>query len=112
MFPGHDVPLDDTGIDGLEPYRSLDVARLKVVGRGHFDATPFLDDDLSMAYRFPDVLQYDLSGVDLSAFHLKRDPACEVAKLARLGMQKGCFFFTRLTLKRRHLMSLRGSSTA
>eukprot|EP00435_Cladocopium_sp_Y103_P022712 s4606_g5.t1 len=99
-FPGHEVPLDEAGIDGLEPYRSLDVDRLKVVGRGHFDATPFLDDDLCMAYRFPDLLQYDLTGRDLSPFHLRRDSADEVFKLAKLWDAKGLLFLHRTDLEK------------
>ncbi|CAK8990788.1 unnamed protein product [Durusdinium trenchii] len=50
-FQGHQVPLDSDVIPELRPYRSLDASRLKLSGRGEFDATEFLDDDLCMAYR-------------------------------------------------------------
>lgn len=95
-FPGHDVPMNVASAEGLEPYRSLDVDRLKVVGEGHFDATDFLDDDLVMAYRFPDVLQYDVSDKDLSAFLLRRDPPSEVCKLAKLWDSKNLLHLHRV----------------
>ena len=42
------VPTDNTAMPELEPYRSLDFERLMVVGEGHFDPVPFLDDNLGI----------------------------------------------------------------
>eukprot|EP00435_Cladocopium_sp_Y103_P065962 s448_g28.t1 len=58
-YPGHDVPLDNSRFIELEPYKSLNAKRLKVVGMGNFDATQFLSPELCMAYRFPDSLLFD-----------------------------------------------------
>ena len=83
-FPGHDVPLDNSALPELEPYKDLDASRLKVVGQGGWDATEFLDDDLCMPYRFPDILL--LPGVvpNASQYCSRVDPADEVLKLAKL----------------------------
>ena len=59
IYPGHDVPLENSLYQELEPYKSLDASRLKVVGSGHWDATQFLSPNLCMAYRYPDCLLYD-----------------------------------------------------
>lgn len=67
IYPGHDVPLDNSILPELEPYRSLNAARLKVVGSGQFDATPFLDAELCMAYRMPDSLLARHLGVSAEA---------------------------------------------
>ena len=98
-FPGHPVPRDDAILEGLEPYRSLDVGRLKLAGTGHFDATAFLDDDLVMAYRFPDLLKYDAGSYDFSEFQLRRDSAEEVEKLARLWDSRGLLYLHRQDLE-------------
>ena len=55
-FQGHEVPLDSDALPELRPYRALDASRLKLSGRGLFDATDFLDDNLCMAYRCPALL--------------------------------------------------------
>ena len=99
VFPGHEVPLDNALLDGLEPYRSLDVSRLKLSGRGLFDATEFLDEDLVMAYRCPDLLQYEASSVDFSAFLFRRDPPDEVLKLAKLWDSQGLLSLNRVDLE-------------
>ena len=59
IYPGHEVPMDNSLFPELEPYKSLNASRLKVVGRGNFDATEFLSPELCMAYRFPDSLLLD-----------------------------------------------------
>ena len=98
-FPGHEVPMNDAVLDGLEPYRSLNVERLKVSGNGKFDATDFLDDDLVMAYRYPDILQYDLKGQDLGQFLLRRDSPAETVKLAKLWDAHGLLHLHQLDLE-------------
>ena len=50
------VPVDNSAMPELEPYRSLDYERLLVVGEGHFDPVPYMDDNLCMAYCNPDCL--------------------------------------------------------
>ena len=57
-FDGVDpvVPVDNSLMPELEPYRSLDFERLRVVGEGHFDPVPYLEDNLCMAYCNPDCL--------------------------------------------------------
>ena len=51
VYAGHSVPMDHSMFPELEPYKSLNAGRLKVVGTGGFDATEFLPPDLCMAYR-------------------------------------------------------------
>ena len=82
-YPGHDVPMDSSMFPELEPYRSLDASRLKVVGKGNFDATPFLSPELAMAYKVPDTLLSDrLPG--RCEFPQKLDPLPEIVSLAKL----------------------------
>ena len=82
-YPGHDVPMDSSMFPELEPYRSLDASRLKVVGKGNFDATPFLSPELAMAYKVPDTLLSDrLPG--RCEFPQKLDPLPEIVALAKL----------------------------
>ena len=40
----------------LEPYCALDVSRLRLSGKGHWDPSPFLSDDLYMAHNEPRAL--------------------------------------------------------
>ena len=88
VFPGHTVPMDNSRYAELEPYKSLDASRLKLVGQGHFDAGPFLPPELYMAYVYPDSL---LSDRLPKAFELpqKMDSVSEVSALARLWDAKG-----------------------
>ena len=82
-FPGREVRMQNDGDPVLEPYRSLDADRLKLVGRGHWDPTPFLGDTLAMAFRNPDslLLDRDLKDVDLPTIRETED---EIAKLCRV----------------------------
>ena len=50
------VPVDNTVQPALEPYRSLEVSRLKISGHGGFDPVPFLGDALYMAKVEPNSL--------------------------------------------------------
>ena len=52
-FQGCEVPVDNSVSPDLEPYSSLKADRLKLTGQGPWDATPYLDDSLVMAYREP-----------------------------------------------------------
>lgn len=76
------VPTQNDVLEELEPYRSLDASRLKIVGTGHWDATEFLSDGLVMAYRNPDVLLFDrASPPEVPKIS---DPMPEVLALAKL----------------------------
>lgn len=79
---GQEVEVNNEVIDELVPYRSLQAARLKLVGAGHFDPLPFLDDNLAMAFTNPDCLlrECDFLGVSLPKLD---DPPLEILALAR-----------------------------
>ena len=82
------VPTDNTAMPELEPYRSLDFERLLVVGEGHFDPVPFLDDNLCMAYCNPDCLLHPgLPGDD--DVPVCRDPLKQVVGLMRIWDLRG-----------------------
>ena len=77
------VPVDNSAMPELEPYRSLDFERLLVVGEGHFDPVPYLDDNLCMAYCNPDCLLHPgLPGDD--DVPVCRDPLEQVVGLMRV----------------------------
>ena len=86
-FEGRDdvVPTVNSVAEVLEPYRSLDASRLKIVGRAHWDPTPFLSDDLVMAYRNPDSLLFDRTS-EVVAPKIS-DPISEVVALAKVWDQ-------------------------
>ena len=88
VYPGHDVPLDNSTFPELEPYKSLDASRLRVVGEGVFDASPFLSPELCMAYRYPDVLLFDKTP-EIYEYPQRMDSAAEIAALAKLWDAKG-----------------------
>ena len=84
MFPGFDdaVPIDNSVAEELEPYRSLDSKRLKIVGTGHWDPTELMSDELVMAFRNPDSLLFDRPpGAEIPKI---TDPMPEVLALAKL----------------------------
>lgn len=79
-FAGVELPKDNTQAPELEPYSNLKADRLKIVGTGHWDATPFLSDPLILPYRDPSILEH---GHATSVLVPTRDSVEEVAKLAR-----------------------------
>ena len=84
MFQGTDdtVPVNNQVADELEPYRSLDSKRLKIVGTAAWDPTSFMCDELVMAYRNPDCLLFDRPpGAVIPKI---TDPMPEVLALAKL----------------------------
>ena len=82
------VPTDNSAMPELEPYRSLDFERLMVVGEGHFDPVPFLDDNLCMAFCNPDCLLHPgLPGDD--DVPVCRDPLEQVVGLMRVWDLRG-----------------------
>ncbi len=59
-----------------------------MIGEGHFDPLPYLDDDLCMAYRNPDCLLHH--GIpDEKDIPCLRDPVSEVVGLFRLWDARG-----------------------
>ena len=55
------VATHNQALPALEPYRSLDVSRLKLSGKGHWDPCPYLSDDLYMAHLEPRTLLHGVS---------------------------------------------------
>ena len=85
-FAGADGELDEEAVNSLNPYRDLDPSRLVLHGTGTWDATPFLSDDLVMAYREPRVL---LSGIDAGVRPAIRDAVATVGELAKRWDKNG-----------------------
>ena len=50
---GTAVPMHNDAFPGLEPFRSLNVSRLKLSGNGSWDPGPYLPDELFMAFNEP-----------------------------------------------------------
>ena len=90
VFGGREceVPTKNDVLPELEPYRALDAERLKLSGEGHFDPLVFLEDNLAMAFRYPDCLLYDASFDGVSIPRIS-DPPEELIKLARVWDAKG-----------------------
>ncbi len=88
-FEGRDtiVPTDNSAAEVLEPYRNLDATRLKIVGDAHWDPTPYLSDDLVMAFRNPDALLFQRS--DSAVVPKITDAIPEVVALAKLWDSRG-----------------------
>ena len=97
-FQGHQVPLDSDVIPELRPYRSLDASRLKLSGRGEFDATEFLDDDLCMAYRCPDLILADRIPTT-GSWPGTTDTSADVLELAKLWDAQGLLLIHRVPQK-------------
>lgn len=97
VFQGVEVPLTVDSPE-LVPYRSLDSSRLKLTGTGHWDATTYLNDELAMVYRYPDILLLDRVPPDdeYPKFH---DDAGEVGRLARLWDSRGLLFIHQVNFK-------------
>ena len=98
-FQGHQVPLDSEVMPELRPYRSLDASRLKLSGRGTFDATEFLEDDLCMAYRCPDLILTDRIP-PAGSWPGTTDAASDVLELAKLWDAQGLLTIHRVPQKR------------
>ena len=94
----------------LEPYKSLNAGRLKVVGTGGLDATEFLPPDLCMAYRYPDSLISD-KVPDAYEFPQRLDPEGEVVALAKLWDARGFLHIHDTDLQKSALLRWYVSST-
>ena len=88
-FSGVDVPLDNSAMPELSPYRDLDPSRLRIKGNGLWDATSFLDDELSMVYREPAVIRFS---EEPTVVPNMRDSRETLGQLARLWDSRGLLF--------------------
>ena len=82
-FPGYQVPADNSKMEELEPYRNLDASRIVLAGRGHWDCSSMLEDQLILPYRDPDFLLIDRVP-DPSEYPKMTDSVQEISALARL----------------------------
>ena len=89
-FQGAAVPMDNTVMEELEPYRSLDAGRLKLSGSGHWDITPWLPDELCMAYREPASIFLDRVGH--GEYPVMSDSPEMICKLAKVWDARGVLF--------------------
>ena len=90
-FQGAEVRQDNTWMEELEPYRSLNAERLKLSGSGSWDITSFLPDSLCMAYREPASIFVDrIPGH--GEFPLMTDGIEEIGKLAKIWDARGLLF--------------------
>ena len=88
-FDGCPVPTDNTVMPELSPYRDLEPSRLRIRGNGKWDATPFLDDSLSMVYREPATIRFsDVPSVVPSI----RDHPDTIGELARIWDVRGLLY--------------------
>ena len=83
-----EVPVNNSILPELEPYRSLDFSRLRVVGEGHFNPIPFLDDNLCMAFCNPDSLLHPVLP-DKENLPCIRDPLEQIVGLMKLWDSRG-----------------------
>ena len=90
-FPGADGGYQEAKVtpktdraEELRPYRSLDASRLKLTGTASWDPTPFLSDDLWLAYVEPKSLRWRDSPEGVSVPDLAKEDPEEVQKLARV----------------------------
>ena len=88
VFTGYEITKDNTQFPELEPYRDLDPSRLLLFGRGHWDVTDFLGDDLVMAYREPESIKVERTPAAWEYPRI-RDSAEKVAQLALLWDRQG-----------------------
>ena len=90
-FPGVDggyaaakVAPDDDKAPELKPYRNLDASRLKLSGTASWDPTPFLSDDLWLAYVEPFSLRWRDSPEGANVPNLDKEEYSEVLALAKV----------------------------
>ena len=93
-FQGYEVPRDEFRFPELQPYRDLDPARLKVTGRGHWDISNYLTENLLMAYKEPLILKLDRTPQPWEYPRL-RDDQETVFKLAQVWDKNGLLLLHR-----------------
>ena len=91
-FAGFAAPKDDTKDERLTPYHDLDASKIKLHGKGEWDATPYLSDGLLMAYREPKVL---LHHMPISNATHSRDQPSALAALAQKWDSLGLLYIHR-----------------
>ena len=83
------VPTDNAAAPGLDPYLSLTAGRLKLVGTGFWDPTPYLSDELYMAYVEALSLLCDTLPDEDSYPDCARESRSQTLELARLWDRLG-----------------------
>ena len=83
---GMDVPKDDSGAPELRPYSDLNPDRLTLHGTASWDPCPYLNDELTMAFREPRSLLVDIPAGPRPGI---RDSCQTVGALARMWDEKG-----------------------
>ena len=82
-YAGVAVPLDNTVFPELEPYRKMDPERIRISGRGQWDISELLPDNLVMPFLEPAVLANGLVAPEGSYPHMTESEE-EISQLARL----------------------------
>ena len=85
-YPGLKPEADLQVPENIVPFTDLDASRLALYGRGHWNVTGLLSDELVLAYREPRSL---LAGLELDSHPLCRDKPSEVAALAHVWDKQG-----------------------
>ena len=88
VFTGYDVTKDRSLYPELEPYRDLDPSRLLLYGKGQWDITDFLSDELVMAYREPESIKVDRTPASWEYPRIRKSEET-VAQLALLWDRHG-----------------------
>ena len=83
---GMEVPKDDSGAPELRPYSDLNPDRLVLHGSASWDPCPYLNDELTMAFREPRSLLVDMPAGPRPGI---RDDCRTVGALARKWDEKG-----------------------
>ncbi|CAE7469278.1 unnamed protein product [Symbiodinium natans] len=86
---GTAVPMHNDAFQGLDPFRSLDVSRLQLSGRGLWNPLPYLPPELYMAFAEPaSLLHFNPPPDDFMPVWTRENPQ-EVAALASLWDKLG-----------------------
>ena len=86
---GAPVPADNSSYPQLSPFSTLNADRLKISGRGQWDAADFMPPELQMNYLEPQILELDEPVFSRGKPNLDNEKAYEVMKLFRKWDQLG-----------------------
>ena len=78
------VPMHNDAHPGLDPFKALDVSRLRLSGRGLWDPVPYLPDELYMTFAEPRSLAHPVPPPDSFVPVWSRECPKETASLAAL----------------------------
>ena len=78
---GQAVPADNTKYPKLSPFGNLNADRLKISGRGHWDAVSYMPPEFQMGYLEPQLLELDAPVYTRGKPNLENESAQEVLKL-------------------------------